>query len=115
MAFKEKMKCIACGGPAWLSTHDSRLFGGTLAIKGAPMYKCKKCGEEFATSEMVDAGLELAKGAFAQFNFERQVISTGGSLGITFPGDLSKHYKLKKGSMIRLVPKSKNEITLFTQ
>jgi len=117
MGFKKEMKCPFCKNLAELKKYNAKLFNGELIVNDVPIYKCGNCGEEFLPSEMVDEGLKLAKEAFSkkEFNFQRQIISTGGSLAITLPTDLSKHYKLKKGSTVKMIPFSKNEIRILTK
>ena len=117
MGFKKEMTCPFCRSTAKLTKYDAKLFNGELVVNGVPIYRCGDCGEEFSSSEMVDEGLRLAKEAFSKkgFNFQRQVISTGGSLAITLPTDLSKHYNLKKGSVVKVIPFSKNEIRILTK
>jgi YgiT-type zinc finger domain-containing protein len=112
MVFKAKVKCPACKGDAALSKASLEIMNGLIRIKDNPIYKCKKCGEEFATGEMLDRALEKAK---QQFNFERQIISTGGSLAITLPTDVSKYYRLSKGKTIQIIPQAKNEFRVITQ
>ncbi|MFH1256962.1 MAG: YgiT-type zinc finger protein [Candidatus Diapherotrites archaeon] len=109
MAFKAKMKCPVCEGEAVISKNTLRLFKGMITLKENPIYKCIKCGEEFATGKMVDETLGRAK---KQLSFKRQIISTGGSLAITFPSDLSEYYGLEKGEKVRLIPESAKEIRL---
>ena len=91
MVFKAKMKCPICSGQVVLSKSNLGFFNGVLTLKNNPVYECMKCGEKFFTGKMVDETLKMAK---KKFSFTRQVISTGGSLGITFPPDLSDYYKL---------------------
>ncbi len=110
MVFKTKMKCPICEGQAVLSKTNLSLFNGVIMLKNNPIYECTNCKEKFATGKMVDETLKKAK---KEFSFTRQVISTGGSLGITFPGGLSEYYKLEKGENIKLVPKSSKEISLI--
>ena len=101
MVFKTKIKCPSCEGEAKLSKTSLKMFGGLVTLKDNPIYKCSKCKEKFATGKMVDKTLEKAR---KEFSFARKLISTGGSLAITIPPDLTKFYKLKKGESIELVP-----------
>jgi hypothetical protein len=110
MDIKAKVKCPFCSGQAVLSKSNLRLFNGALTLKDNPTYECKNCRERFAMGKMVDNALENAKKEFA---FTRPVISTGGSLAITLPSDLSEYYGIEKGEKIRLVPKSKKEICIL--
>lgn len=112
MVFKAKMKCPICNGQAVLSKTNLNFFNGIVSLKDNPIYECTKCKEKFATRQMVDDTLAKAK---QEFSFTRQVISTGGSLGITFPGDLSEYYKLEKGENIKLIPKSNKEMSLIIE
>lgn len=112
MAVKTKIKCPFCEGEAVLSKTNLSLFSGAISLPDNPIYECLKCREKFSTGKMLDAALERAK---KEFGFKRQVISTGGSLGVTFPSDLSQYYKLSKGENIKLVPKSKKEISTIIE
>lgn len=110
MVFKAKMKCPICEGEAVLSKSNLTLLNGAFVLKDNPIYECTNCKEKFATGKIVDKTLELAKKGFS---FTRQVISTGGSLAITLPPDLSDYYKLEKGEKIKLVPKSSKELSVI--
>ncbi|MCX6800811.1 MAG: YgiT-type zinc finger protein [Candidatus Diapherotrites archaeon] len=112
MAFKTKIKCPICGGNAILSKAGMETMNGLIRIKDNPVYECQKCKETVASGEMVDRALEKAR---HQFNFERQIISTGGSLAITLPTDVSKYYRLSKGKTIQIIPQAKNEFRVITQ
>ncbi|MFH1664336.1 MAG: hypothetical protein ABH986_06065 [archaeon] len=101
MVFKTKIKCPVCSGDAVLSKENLELFDGLIKLKNNPMYKCNKCRESFANGKMADETLSKAG---KEFNFSRQIVSTGGSLAITLPSDLTKFYKLRKGGKIKLVP-----------
>ncbi len=110
MVVKTKIKCPFCEGKAVLSKASLTLLKGALSLPDNPIFECTKCREKFATGKMIDATLERAKKGFC---FTRQVIYTGGSLAITLPRDLSRYYCLEKGENIKLVPKSKNEISIL--
>ncbi|MBN2127203.1 MAG: YgiT-type zinc finger protein [Candidatus Diapherotrites archaeon] len=112
MALKTKMKCPLCEGKAKLTKITTKLFNGLIVLNDEPVYECIKCGEKFATGKMVDASVKKAKEAFT---FKRQIISTGGSLGITFPSDLSEYYGLNQGTRVSIIPKNKNTIEIITQ
>ncbi|MFH1588792.1 MAG: YgiT-type zinc finger protein [Candidatus Diapherotrites archaeon] len=112
MALKTKMNCPLCEGEAKLIKVTTKLFNGLIVLKDEPAYKCIKCGEKFATGKMVDASAKRAKEAF---KFKRQIISTGGSLGITFPSDLTEYYGLNQGTKVNIIPKNKNTIEIITQ
>ncbi|MFH1588843.1 MAG: hypothetical protein ABIA76_05905 [Candidatus Diapherotrites archaeon] len=60
---------------------------------------------------MIDSEKEI-KG---HFSFQRPVISTGRSKGVTFPSDLSEFYGLKKGKILRFIPESKKEMRVVVQ
>lgn len=110
MAFSAIAKCPFCGGQAKLEKRAMSLFEGALKIDGTLAYKCEKCGEEFVTGKMLDSNLKLAK---KQFHFNRNLISTGGSIGVTFPTDLTTYYKLEKGEQVKIIPKSRKEISIL--
>jgi len=105
MVFKTKIKCPICEGEARLSKTSLKIFGGVLKLKDNPIYECSKCREKFATGKIVNKTVERAR---KEFSFARKLISTGGSLAITIPPDLTKFYKLKKGENIELIPAGKN-------
>lgn len=111
MVLKTKIKCPICDGKAILSKSSLKLFNGAITISDNKMYKCEECGEKVATGKMIDKSM---KKAGENFNFSKQIISTGRSLAITLPTDLLEFYKLRKGSKIRLVPSGKNEIRIIT-
>lgn len=111
MAFKTKIKCPICEGNAVLKKATTKLFSGLIILKDEPLYECMKCGEQFSTGKMVDESAKRAKKAFV---FNRQIISTGGSLGITFPSGLSEYYKLGKGKNVSIVPEDENTIKIIT-
>lgn len=106
------MNCPICGEKAFLSKQSLDLFNGLFKLKDNPIYECKNCFEKFATGKMVDLALDMAK---EQFNFRRKIISTGGSLAITLPIDLSEFYKMKKGKDVQLIPKSKKELRIIIE
>jgi len=58
-------ECAVCGSKSDLKYEDLKLLGGKIVIKNSPYYKCKKHGEEFATSEQMQ---ELSE----QINFQRK-------------------------------------------
>ncbi len=112
MVFKAKVKCPFCGGEARLSKETLKFFGGVISLKDNPIYECSKCGEQFATGELVDYSLKEAR---KQFKLKRKIISTGGSLAITLPSDLSEFYRLKKGQSIQIIPESEKEMKIMVQ
>ncbi len=109
MAIKTKMKCPVCGGEAILSKQNLKLFRGAISLKDNYVYVCKNCNEKFATGEMTGKALNQAK---QYFKFNRKLISTGGSIAITLPSDLSDYYKLKKGEQVQIIPQSKKEMKI---
>jgi YgiT-type zinc finger domain-containing protein len=111
MVVKAKINCPVCGGQAVLKKATSRLFNGLIVLKDEPLYECSKCREKFVTGKMVDESTKRAQKAFA---FNRRIISTGGSLGITFPSDLSEYYHLNKGKNVRIIPEGKGSIRILT-
>ncbi|MEK6957846.1 MAG: YgiT-type zinc finger protein [archaeon] len=111
MAVKTKMKCPICEGEATLAKATVKLFDGLIVLRDDPIYKCAKCGEQFATGKIVE---ESAKRAKKRFTFKRRIISTGGSLGITFPPDITEYYKLSKSKNVSIIPENKNTIKIIT-
>ncbi len=112
MALKTKIKCPLCEGEAKLIKTTTKLFNGLIVLNDEPVYECIKCKEQFVTGKMVSKTVKRAK---ETFKFKRQIISTGGSLGITFPPDLSEYYGLTQGTKINIIPKNKNTIEIITQ
>ncbi|MBS3063177.1 MAG: YgiT-type zinc finger protein [Candidatus Diapherotrites archaeon] len=110
MAENSKITCHLCGGMAKLRVRDLKLADEKITIKGSPYYKCRKCGEEFATGKQMQ---ELSDLINQKFSFRRPVISAGRSLAITLPKDLAEYCELKQGSKVRLVPESKKKIELI--
>ena len=105
---KKTIECI-CGGTAKLVKHRFELFDGRIVIDDDEMYKCQKCGDLFATSEQMSA---LEKKIRERYNIQRQVISTGRSLAITFTKDLQEFYNIKKGNNILIFPNGPKEAIL---
>lgn len=99
----ESMRCVFCDGKTELKHESLNLFDGKLVLKQQPYYKCKKCGEEFVTSQQMR---ETEKELNA-FSMMRPIISTGRSLAVTIPTDLAKFYNLKKGKKVQLIPENK--------
>lgn len=112
MEFKQKTKCPFCRGIAKLQKTTMNLFDGAVKVKGDLTYKCGKCKEEFSTGKMVERSTKLLE---AQFHFNRQLISTGGSLAVTLPPDLTEYCGLEKGKTVKLIPKSKKEISIIVE
>jgi len=112
MVIKTGIKCPLCGGKAVLSKSSINLFKGIITLKENPICECIKCEEKFATGDIVDKTLEKAR---KNFGFTRQIISSGGSLAITLPSDLSEYYGFEQGEKIRLVPKSEKELSIIIQ
>lgn len=103
---KEKIKCVFCDGEADLKYETIELLGGKVTLKEQPYYKCKKCGNEFITSEQ----MKETEKQINVFSITRPIVSTGRSLAITIPTDLAKFYKLKKGEKVQLIPESKHSL-----
>lgn len=103
---KEKIKCHLCGGEAILKFEELKLSDGKIIIKDSPYYKCKKCGEQFATSEQMKA---LDEQIHRHFSFKRAIINAGRSRAVTFPADFADYYNLKKGRKIEMIPENQKE------
>jgi len=101
---KEKIKCTFCSGETELKHETIELLNGKILLKQQPYHKCKKCGEEFVTSEQ----MRETEKQINVFSISRPIVSTGRSLAITIPTDLAKFYKLKKGEKVQLIPESKH-------
>lgn len=101
---ENEIKCHFCGGTAVIKYRDMVLDDGKITIKHEPYYECKKCKEQFCTSEQMFA---LDKRLHEQFAFKRNVIAAGKSLAITLPADLVTHYKIKKGRKVSILAEPK--------
>lgn len=112
VAEKNKIGCPLCGGSAELTERDISLLEGKVILKSQPFYKCSKCNERFATSKQVE---KAEKELRAAFFFKRKVISTGGSMALTVPGDIAKFYHLHKGSSILLVPENEKTFKVVVE
>ncbi len=109
---EKEVECHLCKGKAELKFEELELDNGRIIIKGSPYYKCKKCREEFATSEQMQ---ELSKQINTKFVFERPIINAGRSLAVTLPSDLVHYYNLKKGEKIKIIPENKSEMKVKIQ
>jgi len=97
---ENEIKCHFCGGVAIIKYRDIVLDNGKISIKGEPYYECKKCKEQFCTSEQMYA---LDKRLHENIAFTRSIITAGKSLAVTLPADLVAHYKLKKGKKVSIL------------
>ena len=109
---KKTIDCHFCSGKTELKFEELSLNNGRIIVKDSPYYKCKKCGEEFSTSEQMQ---ELSNELNSKFSFMRPVITAGRSLAITLPKDLIEYCKIKKGRLIKLVPETRNKIELIIE
>lgn len=48
----KQIECF-CGGKAFLKTRNLRLKENSMTIKDTHYYKCRKCGDNFSTSEQM--------------------------------------------------------------
>lgn len=101
---ENEIKCHFCGGVAVIKYEDIVIDDGKIIIKNEPYYECKKCKEQFCTSEQMFA---LDKRLHEQIAFKRNVIAAGKSLAITLPADLVTHYKIKKGRKVSILAEPK--------
>ena len=108
----EQDDCPICGSKSKLKYEDLKLLGGKMIIKDSPYYECKKCGEEFATSEQMQELSDEISVERQKFFFERPIINAGRSLAITIPADIVASYSLKKGKKVKIFPENKNTLTL---
>ena len=92
-----------------LKFEELKLAEGKIIVKDSPYYHCKKCGEEFATSEQM---AELGEQINSTFAFQRPIINAGRSLAITIPTDLAQYYKLKKGRKSKNRPRKQIKIVI---
>lgn len=101
---ENEIKCHFCGGVAVIKYEDIVIDDGKIIIKNEPYYECKKCKEQFCTSEQMFA---LDKRLHENFTFKRNIIAAGKSLAITIPSDIVTHYKLKKGKQVSILAEPK--------
>ncbi len=101
---KKEVRCVFCGGNAELKYEEIKLLDGKVILKEQPFYKCRKCKKEFITSQQ----MRETEAQLNTFSVTRPVVSTGRSLAVTIPTDLTKFYKLKKGEKVQLIPESKH-------
>ena len=109
---EKEISCHLCKGEAELKFEELKLDEGKITIKDSPYYKCKSCGEEFATAEQMK---ELDEQINTKFCFERPIINAGRSLAITLPSDIVHSYRLKKGERIKIVPENKKELRILIE
>ena len=106
---EREIECHLCKGKAELRFEELTLDDGRITIRDSPYYKCAKCGEEFATSEQMEA----LNGQISQkFAFQRPIINAGRSLAITLPADIVQSYKLKKGGKISIIPEDRKTLRI---
>ena len=108
----EENECPICRSSSRLMHEDLKLLGGKVVIKNSPYYKCKKCGEEFATSEQMQELSDKISIERQKFFFKRPIINAGRSLAITLPSDIVHKYSLKKGNIIKIIPENDTTLTL---
>lgn len=106
---EKEVKCHLCGGKAELKSEELNLDEGRITIRDSPYYRCRKCGEEFATSGQM---MQLSEQLNTKFSFERPIINAGRSLAITLPSDIAHSYNLKKGKRVRIMPENRKEIRI---
>ena len=88
---ENEIKCHFCGGVAFIKRRDIVLDDEKITIKDEPYYECKKCKEQFCTSEQMFA---LDKRLHENFTFKRNIIVAGKSLAITIPSDIDLREKV---------------------
>lgn len=101
---ENEMICPFCKGIAVIKYRDVVLDDGKITIRNEPHYECKKCKEQFCTSEQMFA---LDKRLHENIAFTRSIITAGKSLAVTLPADLVTHYKLKKGKKVSILAEPK--------
>jgi len=104
---EKEINCHLCKGKAELKFEELLLDNGKIIIKDSPYYKCKKCKEEFSTSEQMHL---LSKQINQNFVFQRPIINAGRSLAITIPADIAQFYNLKKGMKIKIMPENRHRL-----
>lgn len=105
----KEVKCVFCEGRAVLRFEELKLLGGKVVLNKAPYFHCNACKREFVNKEQM---LATEKELKQKFGFNREVISTGRSLAITLPSDLTEFYHLKPGEKIQIIPESPSEFTV---
>ncbi|MFH1316917.1 MAG: AbrB/MazE/SpoVT family DNA-binding domain-containing protein [Candidatus Woesearchaeota archaeon] len=64
---------------------------------------CKKCGFNITQENKLENAIKTLR---EQMNKEVKVVTVGTGLGIRFPNEFVKNYKLKKGEDITIKPES---------
>ena len=105
---EKKVNCVFCKGKAKLMHETIELLDGKVILKQQPYYKCVKCKKEFVSSKQ----MKETEKQINVFSFVRPIVSTGRSLAITFPTELTRFLKLKKGKKVQLIPESKQVIKI---
>lgn len=101
-----------CGGTAALKFEDLKLFNGKFVLKDQPYYYCKRCGDQYVTSEQM--GRQEPK--VREFlGLERKFISTGGSIAATIPPVIAKQYGIKKGRKFKWVSESPKKLAIVLE
>ena len=106
---EKEIKCALCKGTATLKFEELELDNVKVILKDSPYYKCRRCGEEFATAEQMQA---LSEQINTKFKFKRPIINAGRSLAVTLPADLVEFYNLKKGEKIEFIPENRHELKI---
>jgi len=106
---EKEISCHLCGGKAELMFEELLLDNGRIILRDSPYYRCKKCKEEFSTSEQMQL---LSNKINSNFVFQRPIINAGRSLAITIPSDITQFYKLKKGMRIKIMPENRHTLKL---
>ncbi len=106
------MKCVMCNGQLQEKITEYSEFG--ISFGKFKSIVCSKCGETFFDSKTADAIQKKSKelGLFGLSSKKTKVAMVGNSLAIRIPKEIAEFTNLKKEEEVRIIPKSKKEITL---
>jgi len=100
-----------CNGELKEELAEHKEFGISLGKYKASV--CKKCGEVFYSSEIVDK-IQIKSKELGLFGLAKKtkVAQVGNSLAVRIPKEIADFIKLRKEEEVRIFPKNKKEITI---
>ncbi|HLC61574.1 MAG TPA: YgiT-type zinc finger protein [Candidatus Nanoarchaeia archaeon] len=103
------MKCVICGGQTIKKTVEHKEFGVSLGNFKADV--CTKCGEIFFDEKTAEEIQQKSKqmGLFGLAK-KAKIAEVGNSIAIRIPKEIAEFLNLKKGKVVTIFPKSKNEL-----
>lgn len=107
------MKCILCSGE--LKKKEVERKELEISLGKFPALVCTKCNEVFYDEDSVEKIQKRSKelGLFG-LSKKTKVAQVGNSLAIRIPKEIAKFVNLKKEELVKIIPKSKNEILIET-